>query len=33
MIARAATADTLVLVERGEGVAEAGSPVRYVRTA
>ena len=33
MIARAAAADALVLVERGEGVLAAGSPARYVRTA
>ncbi|MFL5922069.1 MAG: gephyrin-like molybdotransferase Glp [Gaiellaceae bacterium] len=31
MIARAATADALVLLPRGEGEVEAGSPVRYLR--
>ena len=30
MIARAATADALVLVPRGEGELDAGSPVRYL---
>jgi molybdopterin molybdotransferase len=30
MIAQAATADALVLVPRGEGELEAGSPVRYL---
>ena len=33
MIARAAAADALVLVPRGDGSIAAGSPVRYVRTA
>ena len=33
MIARAAAADALVLVERGDGVVTAGSFARYVRTA
>lgn len=32
MIARAATADALVLIPRGEGVVATGDPVRYVRT-
>ena len=31
MIARSATADVLVLVARGDGELEAGSPVRYLR--
>ena len=31
MIARAAAADALVLVPRGEGELESGSPVRYLR--
>jgi molybdopterin molybdotransferase len=31
MIARSAAADTLVLLPRGEGELEAGSPVRYLR--
>jgi molybdopterin molybdotransferase len=31
MIARSAAADALVLVPRGEGELEAGSPVRYLR--
>jgi molybdopterin molybdotransferase len=31
MIARAATADALVLVERGEGEVAAGEPARYLR--
>ena len=31
MIARAAGADALVLVPRGEGELEGGSPVRYLR--
>ncbi len=31
MIARAAAADALLLVPRGEGELEAGSPVRYLR--
>jgi molybdopterin biosynthesis enzyme len=30
MIARAATADALVLVPRGEGALAAGSPVSYL---
>jgi hypothetical protein len=30
MIARAATADSLLLVPRGEGELEAGSSVRYL---
>ncbi|HET8606986.1 MAG TPA: gephyrin-like molybdotransferase Glp [Gaiellaceae bacterium] len=33
MIVRAAAADALVLVPRGEGVLEAGAPVRYLRLA
>ncbi|HSB39431.1 MAG TPA: gephyrin-like molybdotransferase Glp [Gaiellaceae bacterium] len=33
MIARSAAADALVLLPRGEGVLEAGSPVRYLRLA
>jgi molybdopterin biosynthesis enzyme len=31
MIVRAAAADALVLVPRGEGEIAAGSPVRYLR--
>ena len=31
MIARAAAADALVLVPRGDGELEAGSRVRYLR--
>jgi molybdopterin molybdotransferase len=31
MIARAATADALVLLPRGEGELPAGAPVRYLR--
>jgi molybdopterin biosynthesis enzyme len=31
MIARAATADALVLVARGDGEVAAGEPVRYLR--
>jgi molybdopterin biosynthesis enzyme len=31
MIARAAAADALVLVPRGEGELESGSTVRYLR--
>jgi molybdopterin biosynthesis enzyme len=31
MIARAAAADALVHVPRGDGVVAAGSPVRYLR--
>jgi molybdopterin molybdotransferase len=30
MIARAATADSLVLIPRGEGELELGAPVRYL---
>ena len=30
MIAKAATADALVLIPRGEGPLEAGSPVSYL---
>ena len=33
MIARAAAADALVLLPRGEGELEAGSPVRYLKLA
>ena len=33
MIVRAAAADALALVERGEGEAAAGTPVRYLRLA
>jgi hypothetical protein len=33
MIARAATADALVLLPRGEGELAAGSPIRYLRLA
>ena len=33
MIASAAGADALVLLPRGEGELEAGSPVRYLRLA
>jgi molybdopterin molybdotransferase len=33
MIARAAAADALVLLPRGEGELAAGSPVRYLRLA
>jgi hypothetical protein len=33
MIARAATADALVLLPRGDGELAAGSPVRYLRLA
>jgi molybdopterin molybdotransferase len=33
MIARSAAAEALVLVPRGEGALEAGSPVRYLRLA
>jgi molybdopterin biosynthesis enzyme len=31
MIARAAAADALVLVPRGDGELPAGAPVRYLR--